>query len=475
MRLIIGPTSGGKSTYIKQMQEDAADAADQYQVHFAFSVMRGEDIPRGPHDIVYYNLLHGAPRRSLPLASIASNPGLVRLVEAADDVVVIAAPRSVLLGRAGGRDLAEPDHEEHADRRYDQDVWLDALQSPDLAQVYEHLCLMLDTCSTPYQMLCSNADVHGGVVPISRYEFPRLAADDAESWCQRGHAVVQDPGSVRSYQNDARLGPVSATLSRALQMPLAGKTFLDIGCAEGGVALSAVRMGATVTGIDPRPGRLAKARRAAAALDLDLELRQMTLDGVSERPWSFDVVCALNVAHHVANPFAFLERAAHLSASHLVLEYPGLHDEKFASTLDGAGGLSDEVPLVGVSTREQDQTFVFTPAALERFFLDTVGLFKAHRLVESPMPHRWISVFSRRRRPDVFPGPSRAELVGRLQKRDRQLRKRGRQLDKRTRQLSRREQRIAALERQLQEMETSRSWRVTAPLRKVTGGARPGS
>ncbi len=468
MRLIIGPTSGGKSTYIKQMQGDAADAADQYQVHFAFSVLRGEEIPRGPHDIVHYNLLHGAPRRSLPLASIATNPGLVRLVEAADDVVVLAAPRSVLLDRAGLREHAEPDHEEHANRRYDQDAWVDALQSPDLAQVYEHLCLLLDDSRTPYEMFCSNVDVHGEMVPISRYEFPRLAAADAESWCQRGHAVVRDPGSVRSYQNDARLGPVSATLSRALQMPLAGKTFLDIGCAEGGVALSAVRMGATVTGIDPRPGRLAKARRAAAALDLDLELRQMTLDGMPERPWSFDVVCALNVAHHVANPFAFLERAAHLSSSHLVLEYPGLRDEKFASTLDAADGLSDDVPLVGVSTREQDQTFVFTPAALERFFLDTVGLFKAHRLVESPMPNRWISVFSRRRRPEVFPGPSTAELLGRLQKRDRQL-------GKRDKQLARRERRIAVLERQLREMETSRSWRVTAPLRKVTGGTRPGS
>ena len=70
-----------------------------------------------------------------------------------------------------------------------------------------------------------------------------------------------------------------------------------------------------------------------------------------------DVVLTINVVHHVPNPFAFLDRAASLTRSHLVLEYPGLVDEKYKRTLPGGTpDLDDSLPLLGVSTRDEDQT-----------------------------------------------------------------------------------------------------------------------
>jgi hypothetical protein len=234
-----------------------------------------------------------------------------------------------------------------------------------------------------------------------------------------------------------------------------------------------------VTGIEPRPRRLAHARRTAEALGIDLDLRQLTLDDLLDGPRAYDVVLALNVAHHVRNPFAFLDRAGHLSGSHLVLEYPGLGDEKLRATLPDGHKVGDDQPLVGVSLREQDQTFLFTPAALERYFLDTVGLFGRHRLLESPMPHRWISVFSGRRTPHVQPAPTVAQMrakadshARRLEKRERQLAKRSRQLDRRTEQLRSRDRDLAALRRRLDEIEGSWSWRLTAPLRMASGRVR---
>jgi 2-polyprenyl-3-methyl-5-hydroxy-6-metoxy-1,4-benzoquinol methylase len=447
MRLIIGPTSAGKSRYIEQMQEGSPDQPPV--VHFAFELK--DELPTGENDVVHYNLLHDFKGRNGQSLSMLDS-GLPRLVEAAAEVVVLAAPRSVLMARSASRTKAEPGHEEHAGRKYHQDTWNRALGSKDLAQIYEHLALLLDESGTPHQYLCTNTDAHGGELqPIARWELPRMAAEDAEVRCHKGHTPPRAAEGKRSYQTDHRIGAVSATLSRALTMRLAGKKVLDIGCAEGAVALSAARMGARVTGIEPRARRLALARKAAEVTDADVDLRHMMLDDLGAKSGAFDVVLALNVAHHVPNPFAFLDRAADLTSSHLVLEYPGLDDEKFLSTLDSTEGLSDQQPLIGVSTRAQDQTFVFTPAGLERYFLDTVQTFEHHRVVASPMPNRWISVFSGKSK-TATPAPNPALLQKRLEKRDRQ---------------------VERLQQRIRDMEASRSWKVTAPLRKATDRIRP--
>jgi SAM-dependent methyltransferase len=482
MRLIIGPTCGGKSTYISTVLAHAEGGSPP--VHFGFSFLEeATTVPTGPGDVVHYNLLHTFRGRSRPPASLAGDALLTELLQAATEVVVVSAPRSVLLRRAGQRTHAEPGHEEFDDRLYYHDDWVPALSIPDLAQVYEHLALMLDESGVPAQYFCSNVDEHGSLEQISRWELPRLAREDAEDRCRHGHVPPDRSalsGEQRSYQADHRIGAVSATITRALRMPLVGRSLLDIGCAEGEVALSAARMGARVTGIEPRPRRLAAARRTAEALDLDVDLRQLSLDDLLDRARTYDVVVALNVAHHVPDPFAFLGRAGHLSCSHLVLEYPGLQDEKFRATLSDGQKLGDDQPLLGVSLREQDQTFVFTPAALERYFLDTVALFRNHRLVESPMPNRWISVFSGRRTPDVHPAPTVAQLQAkvasrerRLEKRERQLEKRSRQLERRTRQLANRDRDLVELQQRLDEIESSRSWRLTAPLRTAARRVRP--
>ncbi len=448
MRLIIGPTSAGKSSYIQGLQSEEGEAKPK--VYFAHQVQKSGKIPTGDNDVVHYNLLHGVKGRR-EAARLGESELLHNLIDAASDVVVLSAPRSVLLERSGGRTLAEPDHPGHAKRRYDQELWEKALRSPDLAQVYEHLALLLDEAKASHEYFCTNVDVHGEISPIARWDFPQLAREDAAAHCRAGHRLPEQAEQEKSYQSDHRIGGVSATLSHALVMPLENKKVLDIGCAEGAVALSASRMGARVTGLEPRQGRLTKARRAAEGMGLDVEFRKGFLDDLEVKPGSFDVVLALNVVHHVPNPFAFLDQAASLTRSHLVLEYPGLVDEKFLRTLEGAPQLDDSLPLLGVSTRAEDQTFVFTPAGLERYFLDTVRVFTKHQVVESPMPNRWLSIFSGKDK-TVEAAPTAAILKKRLRLRD---------------------ERIAELEQRITDIEGSRSWKVTAPIRKVTGKVRP--
>ena len=356
MLLVIGPTCAGKSTYIEKLRKESAANGQELEVHFGFEVRRGKEVPSGPHDVVHANLLKGGGGGRTDDEVFQVVPGeradFVQLLDAAERIVVLGAPRSVLLARAAEREKVEPDHEKYAAKDYDGERWETVLQTVHLAQKYEQLALTLDGSGKPVEYLCSN---HDDLVPVSRWQFPLLATERAEKLCAAGHPAPDLDLGSNTYQADYREGASgsmrSLTLQRALRMPLAGKRLLDIGCAEGAAALSAARMGAHVTGLEPKPGRFKKARKISKALGTPLELHNMILDGYDEPGGSFDVVLALNVIHHVNDPFAFLDRAAHLTRSHLVLEYPGLGDRKFGATVPGKDVPGDELPLIGVSRR----------------------------------------------------------------------------------------------------------------------------
>lgn len=450
MRLLIGPTCAGKSTFLNE-RKTTSQHASAITVHFAFEIKETSAIPTGADDVVHFNLLRGyRPQFTGPI-SIHTSPMLADFIAAADEIDVIAAPLPVLLRRASERSLCEPDSEEHAHLRYNVKFWRGTLGSPLLPQIYEQLALHLDQSDKPHTYYCSNGDVHDAFQEMSRWEFPRLASGGDEEICRRGHAVQELKVGKGSYQKDYRghaAGAArSATLERVLQMPLGGKRLLDIGCAEGAAALSAERMGAKVTGIEPWTKRYDEARSIADALGSSVDLRNAALDDLADPPDSYDVVLALNVIHHQADPFAFVDRAAELAASHLVLEYPGLNDRKFRSTFEYSGELPEDIPLMGLSTAKRDQTFVFNPATLRRYLLDTVQLFGQHELVRSPISDRWLSIFS-----DKRPGKPRTPRADEAQL------------------FAERAQYTAEIERLkgvIAHMRRSRSWRVTAPFRRV--------
>ena len=455
MLLVIGPTCAGKSTYIRALRTEAVAKGQDLDVHFAFEVRRGKGVPTGPDAVVHANLLRGGSGLSddqVTRVMPGERPDIAQVIEAADRIVVLGAPRSVLLQRASQRELNEPTHERYADSDYDKERWRTMLSTVHLAQKYEQLALTLDGTGKPVEYFCSN---HDELVPVSRWQFPLLATERAEDLCADGHPAPDLDLGSRTYQADYREGASgsmrSLTLQRALTMPLAGRRVLDIGCAEGAAALSAARMGAEVTGLEPRRGRLKKALTISRALGTPIELHNMILDEYDGARGSFDVVLALNVIHHVNDPFAFLDRAARLTRSHLVLEYPGLGDRKFGATVPGKDVPSDELPLIAVSLPgEQDQTYVYSPASLERYLVDNLGVFGRHEVIESPISDRWISVFSRRRRKSgLDSAPARGSRL--------------------RRELEDSQAQARRLQRRIDELESSTSWKVTAPLRKVTG------
>ena len=89
--------------------------------------------------------------------------------------------------------------------------------------------------------------------------------------------------------------------------PLEGKTALDVGCGAGLLAEPLARLGATVTGIDASPEVIEVAWEHARRQGLEIDYRG---GDVHELEGQFDLITAMEVIEHVADPAAFVAALA---------------------------------------------------------------------------------------------------------------------------------------------------------------------
>jgi 2-polyprenyl-6-hydroxyphenyl methylase / 3-demethylubiquinone-9 3-methyltransferase len=93
--------------------------------------------------------------------------------------------------------------------------------------------------------------------------------------------------------------------------PLEGKTALDVGCGGGLLTEPLARLGGRVTGIDASPEVIAVARDHAPRMGLEIEYRA---GDVLELQGEFDLITAMEVIEHVAEPAAFVAALGKLLA-----------------------------------------------------------------------------------------------------------------------------------------------------------------
>jgi 2-polyprenyl-6-hydroxyphenyl methylase/3-demethylubiquinone-9 3-methyltransferase len=89
--------------------------------------------------------------------------------------------------------------------------------------------------------------------------------------------------------------------------PLEGKTALDVGCGAGLLAEPLARMGAKVTALDAAPELVDAARAHAAGAGLVIDYRAIGVEGLGGQ---YDLITAMEVIEHVADPRAFVASLA---------------------------------------------------------------------------------------------------------------------------------------------------------------------
>lgn len=136
--------------------------------------------------------------------------------------------------------------------------------------------------------------------PAEAEHFGRMAA---EWWDPKGSSAMLH------RLNPVRLRYVRAAIDAHWDVdpktprPLAGRRALDVGCGAGLLTEPLARLGADATGIDAAPENIAAARAHAAEQGLDVDYRAGGIEDLAgER---FDLVCAMEVIEHVAEPGRF--------------------------------------------------------------------------------------------------------------------------------------------------------------------------
>ncbi|WP_371823310.1 bifunctional 2-polyprenyl-6-hydroxyphenol methylase/3-demethylubiquinol 3-O-methyltransferase UbiG [Paracoccus sp. Z118] len=133
---------------------------------------------------------------------------------------------------------------------------------------------------------------------------------------------------------------IAAEFSRDLHgpRPFEGLRLLDIGCGGGLMAEPMARLGATVTGADAADGNIAVARLHAEQSGLEIDYRATTAEALVTENRTFDVVLALEIVEHVAEPQDFVTTCARLlrPGGLLVMSTLNRTPQSFAAAILGA-------------------------------------------------------------------------------------------------------------------------------------------
>ena len=142
---------------------------------------------------------------------------------------------------------------------------------------------------------------------IVREEAERFGALASDWWDPNGRSAMLHK------LNPVRLRYIRDQIDQHWQgdecnrTPLDGRTALDVGCGAGLLTEPLARLGAKVMGVDASPEVIAVARDHAMTMGLEIDYR---VGEVAALDGAFDLVTAMEVVEHVADPAAFVNALA---------------------------------------------------------------------------------------------------------------------------------------------------------------------
>lgn len=163
---------------------------------------------------------------------------------------------------------------------------------------------------------------------IDPAEVAKFEAMAAEWWNPNGK--FRPLHMMNPVRLDYITRQVAAEFGRDLTRPkaFAGLRILDIGCGGGLLSEPMARLGATVVGADAAERNIPVARLHAEAQGLAIDYRHTSAEALAAAGEDFDVVLAMEIVEHVADPPAFVQTC------HDLLKPGGL---MIASTLNRNG------------------------------------------------------------------------------------------------------------------------------------------
>ncbi len=144
---------------------------------------------------------------------------------------------------------------------------------------------------------------------IDSQEIANFSKDSKDWWDESGpFAPLHRLNPVRISYIKARVCAAFDRDTQALR-PFEGLSILDIGCGGGLVCEPLARLGATVTGADADAQAITTAQAHADDMGLCIDYRNAPAEEIGAR---FDVVLALEIIEHVADPAAFVKSVSKL-------------------------------------------------------------------------------------------------------------------------------------------------------------------
>ena len=201
------------------------------------------------------------------------------------------------------------------------------------------------------------------IVPEEVEQFGKLAGD---WWDPKGASAMLHK------LNPVRLAYIRDWIDQHWQCdecgrhPLEGKRALDVGCGAGLLAEPLARLGAQLTAIDPAAELIEAAREHAAGQGLAIDYRATAIEKLDGE---FDLITAMEVIEHTADPQQFLNELAKRLAPNglLMLSTPNATSWSRLITIT----LAEGVGAIPKGTHDFDK---FIPAERMKSLMANAGL-----------------------------------------------------------------------------------------------------
>ncbi|WKK67345.1 class I SAM-dependent methyltransferase [Lutimonas zeaxanthinifaciens] len=386
--LVVGPSSAGKSTYIKKLLND--NELNDYKVFMAHE-FPNNNVPI-ENCIFHYNTFNAFKNFNDNWQNALKEDEFLNEVfekSKSLEIHLLLVDRLVLLKRILLRKQVEPIFR-NKKSKYPGNKFINILFSIDYVKFYRETIMFFESKNIELIILDSNQENFDKIEVEEKKIFSRSSEinvnytkneiEEIITNFQFEYQKIDLPYGLSTKGQDR-----DNTSNFIFKNSLEGKSVLDVGCAYGYFCFEAEKRNANrVLGTELKEHRFNGANILKTIKGSEVEfLRQDIIkDRVDEK---FDTILLLNVIHHLEFPFYSLKVLSEMCKDTLIIEYPTLDDEKFRSSTKMNWFRKSNKPYVGVSLlKEKDQTFVFNDEALKRFLIDNFSYFHKVEFYKSP-------------------------------------------------------------------------------------------